>query len=147
MDTLRVICILDVMKPFIVRWLVTTLAVAAACLLPGISSESFFALAGVALLLGIINALVRPILLLLSLPLILITMGLFVLILNALMLWLVSSMIPGFTISGFWAAFFGSILISVVSWILSAFFRGSDGKVYPLNHHERMKPARARVVE
>ncbi len=135
------------MKPFIVRWLVTTLAVAVACLLPGISSDSFFALAGVALLLGIVNALVRPVLLLLSLPLILVTMGFFVLVLNALMLWLVSSMVPGFAISGFWAAFFGSILISIVSWVLSAFFRGSDGKVYPLNHHERMKPARARVIE
>lgn len=135
------------MKPFLVRWLFTTLAVAVACMLPGISSDSFFALAGVALLLGIVNALVRPVLLLLSLPLILLTMGLFVLILNAFMLWLVSSIVPGFVIAGFWAAFFGSILISVVSWILSAFFRGSDGKVYPLNHHERIKPARARVIE
>lgn len=135
------------MRPFVIRWLVTTLAVAVASVLPGIQSDSLFSLAGVALLLGIVNALVRPVLLLLSLPLILFTMGLFVLVLNALMLWMVSSVVPGFFIEGFWSAFFGAILISLVSWILSAFFRGSDGKVHVLTHHEQMKPARARVVE
>jgi len=63
------------------------------------------------------------------------------------MLWMVSSVVSGFYIDGFWSAFFGSILISLVSWLLSAFFKGSDGKVHVLTHHEQMKPARARVVE
>lgn len=134
------------MKPFLIRWLVTTLAVAVAAQLPGITSDSYFALAGVALLLGIVNAMIRPVLLLLSLPLILVTMGFFVLVINALMLWFVGSLVPGFHIEGFWSAFFGAILIGLVSWLLSAFFRGSDGKVYVLTHHSRMKEAQARVV-
>lgn len=143
---------LHVMKAFLIRWLLTTLAVAlAAQVVPGIESSSPFSLAGVALLLGIVNAMVRPVLLLLSLPLILVTMGLFVLVINALMLWFVGSLVPGFTIDGFWSAFFGAILIGLVSWLLSAFFRGSDGKVYVLTHHTQVKDAqvkeaRARVI-
>jgi putative membrane protein len=100
------------------------------------------------LLLGIINALVRPVLLILCLPLILVTMGLFILVLNALLLWFVSGILPGssFTVSGFWAAFWGALVISVVSWILSAFFRGSDGRIYPLTHHTVIKQARGRTL-
>ena len=135
------------MKPFLVRWFVTTLAVAvAAGVVPGIHYGSLFSLLGVALLLGIVNALMRPVLLLLSLPLILVTMGLFVLVINALMLWFVSSLVPDFKIDSFWSAFFGAILVSIVSWVLSAFFRGSDGKVYVLTHHSQIKEANARVV-
>src|SRR5205823_4675352 len=101
-----------------------------------------------ALLLGIVNAFIRPVLLLLSLPLILLTLGFFILIINALMLWLVGTgIIPGFHVYSFWSAFFGSIIISIVSWLLSAFFRGSDGRVYILTHHTRMKQAQGRVID
>ncbi|MGC3988204.1 MAG: phage holin family protein [Chthoniobacteraceae bacterium] len=142
------------MSPFITRWLVTTIAVAVvAYLLPGrIEVHGASSLLLAALMLGIANALLRPILLLLSLPFILVTLGFFILVVNALMLWIVGSgLIPGFQVNGFWSAFFGSILISLVSWPLSAFFKSSDGKVHVITHHPQvkseMKQAQARVVE
>jgi putative membrane protein len=141
------------MSPFITRWLITTIAVAvAAKIMPGIEVSGFMALLGAALMLGIVNALLRPALLLLSLPFILVTLGLFILVVNALMLWMVGGgLIPGFRVEGFWSAFFGSILISIVSWPLSAFFRSSDGKVHIITHHPQAKPgikqAQGRVIE
>jgi putative membrane protein len=74
-----------------------------------------------AFLLGIVNTIIRPILVLLTLPLTLLTLGLFLLVINGLMLWLVSALVKGFYISGFWGAVLGSILISIVSWLLSRF--------------------------
>ena len=134
---------------FFIRWFVTAVAVfVAAWIVPGIDYSNFTGLAFASLLLGIINAMVRPVLLILCLPLILVTMGLFILVLNALLLWFVSGILPGssFTVSGFWAAFWGALVISVVSWILSAFFRGSDGRIYPLTHHTVIKQARGRTL-
>ena len=135
---------------FFLRWFVTAVSVfVAAGIVPGIDYTSFTGLAFASLLLGIINALVRPLLLILCLPLILVTMGLFILVLNALLLWLVSGILPGssFTVSGFWAAFWGGLVISMISWILSAFFRGSDGRIYPLTHHTVIKQARGRTLD
>src|SRR4029077_4154721 len=97
--------------------------------------------------LGIVNAFVRPVLLLLSLPLILVSMGFFILIINALMLWLVGGLVPGFDVPGFGSAFFGAIIISIVSWLLSAFFKGSDGRVYALTHHSQVRRVQGRVIE
>jgi putative membrane protein len=136
------------MTAFVIRWLVTTIAVlVAAHLVPGISYDGWGALLGASLLLGIINAFVRPILLLLSLPWIIITMGLFIFVINALVLLLVSKIVPAFQVAGFWSAFFGAIIISLVSWILSSFFRGSDGKIHVITHHTAVKQANARVIE
>ena len=134
---------------FYIRWFVTAVAVfVAAWIVPGIDYSNFTGLAFASLLLGIINAMVRPVLLILCLPLILVTMGLFILVLNALLLWFVSGILPGssFTVSGFWAAFWGGLVISIVSWLLSAFFRGSDGRIYPLTHHTTIKQARGRTL-
>lgn len=139
------------MQAFLIRWLITTLAVmAAAWVIPGISYSTTGALLGASLLLGIINALVRPVLLLLSLPFIIVTMGLFIFVVNALLLMLVSAVVPPFHVEGFWSAFFGAILISLVSWILSSLFRTSDGRVRLITHHESphaTKCANARVIE
>jgi putative membrane protein len=135
------------MTAFVIRWLVTAIAVfVTAALIPGVSYEGWGSLIGAALLLGIINAFVRPVLLLLSLPFIVVTMGLFILVVNALMLWLVSALMPGFEVSGFWSAFFGSIVLSLVSWPLSCLFRASDGRVRVITHHPGMKSANARIV-
>ena len=134
---------------FFIRWFVTAVAVfVAAWIVPGIDYSNFTGLAFASLLLGVINAMVRPVLLILCLPLILVTMGLFILVLNALLLWFVSGILPGssFTVSGFWAAFWGGLVISIVSWLLSAFFRGSDGRIYPLTHHTTIKQARGRTL-
>lgn len=137
------------MGAFVLRWFVTTIAVLVAeRLLPGIQCNGWGTLLGASLLLGIINAFVRPVLLLLSLPFIIVTMGLFIFVVNALLLLLVSMIIPEFHVDGFWNAFFGSIIISLVSWILSSFFRGSDGKIYTITHHSSpIKRANARVIE
>ena len=136
------------MTAFLIRWLVTTIAVfAAEKIIPGIHCNSAGALLGASLLLGIVNAFVRPILLLLSIPFIIVTMCFFILVVNALMLMLVAQIVPSFSVDGFWNAFFGSMVISLVSWILSSFFRTSDGKIHTITHHPSIKKADARVIE
>ena len=76
-----------------------------------------------ALLLGVVNAIVRPVVILLTLPATLLTLGLFLLVVNAAMLGLVAAFLPGFSIAGFWPAFWAAIVISLVSWLGSALFK------------------------
>ena len=133
------------MKSFLMRWLVTTIAVAIAVQLTGIRAEGWVPIAIAALLLGVINAVIRPILLLLSLPFILVTLGFFILVVNALMLWVVGKLVPGFLVDGFGNAFFGSIIISVVNWALSAVFKGNDGQYHIMTHHTEVKTGMKRV--
>jgi putative membrane protein len=135
------------MRHFVFRWMITAAAVFVAAPIVGIQYTSISCVLAAALLLGIINAFIRPILLLLSFPLILVTLGLFILIINALMLKFVSEIVPCFVVHGFWSALFGALIISIVSWLLSAFFRGSDGRVHVLTHHTQIKQVRGRVVE
>ncbi|MFJ7567278.1 phage holin family protein [Herminiimonas sp. NPDC097707] len=73
-----------------------------------------------ALVLGLVNALIRPVLVLLTLPVTLLTLGLFIFVINALMFWGVSQLVGGFHVAGFWSAFGGAILYSLISWILSS---------------------------
>jgi len=135
-------------KQFVLRWAVTTIAVmVASSVIRGIHYDTVAALIGASLLLGILNAFVRPVLLILSVPLILITLGLFILVLNGLLLLLVHGVVAGFHVDSFWSAFWGAIVISFVSWILSAFFRGSDGHVHVLTHHTETRRVRGRVLE
>lgn len=136
------------MRPFIVRWLITTAAIFITAPLVGIHYDGIGCLLGAALLLGIVNAFVRPIVLLLSLPLIVFTLGFGILIVNALMLCFVSGLIPWcFHVESFGGALMGAILISVVSWLLSIFFKASDGRVRIITHHEQIKQVRGRVIE
>ena len=135
------------MRPFLVRWLFTTIAVAVATHLTGMRYDSLGSLLGAALLLGIVNALIRPVLLLLSLPFILITLGLFILVVNALLLWMVGSIVPGFHVDSFGSAFWGGIIISIVSWALSSFFRASDGRYRVITHHAHLRGHEEKAVE
>jgi putative membrane protein len=109
--------------------LVNALAIMlAASILPGIHVEGLVpALVG-GLLLGLVNAVVRPVLIILTLPITLVTLGFFLLVLNALCFWLVASLVKGFYVAGFWAAFLGAIVVSIVSWIMTALISDS-GKV------------------
>jgi len=116
-------------------------------LIRGIRYDTVAALIGASLLLGILNAFVRPFLLILSAPLILLTLGFFILILNGLLLLVVPHVVVGFHVESFWSAFWGAIVISIVSWVLSAFFRGSDGRVHVLTQHAQVKRVRGRVIE
>ena len=129
------------LKPFLIRWLCTTLAVWVAVQLTGLRADGWAPLLGTALFLGIINAVVRPVLLLLSVPFIIVTLGLFILVLNALMLWFAGGLVPGFHVDGFWNAFFGAIVVSLVNRVLSIFFKGTDGAYHVLTHHGQLRPA------
>ena len=136
------------MRHFVFRWAITTIAVmVASSLIGGIRYDSGAALIGASLLLGILNAFVRPILLLLSAPLILLSLGFFILVINGLMLLVVPHIVWGFHVDSFWSAFWGAIVISIISWMLSAFFRGSDGQVHVLTHHTQVKRVQGRVIE
>ena len=86
-----------------------------------IQVESWIAAMVAAFVLGVVNTFIRPLLVLLTLPLAVVTLGFFLLIINGLLLWLVSALVPGFHVSGFWGALVGAILISIVSWILASF--------------------------
>jgi putative membrane protein len=110
------------MKGLFIRWLVLTVAImAAAYVLDGIEIEGgFFSAFFAAAILGILNALFRPILLLITLPLNILTLGLFTFVINALMLMMASGVIAGFHVQGFWWAVVGSLIISAVSWLLTS---------------------------
>jgi putative membrane protein len=136
------------MRHFVFRWMITTVAVLVVpAFVSGIRYDSAGALLGAALLLGILNAFVRPVLLILSAPLILVTLGFFILVINALLLCFVPSVVHGFYVESFGSAFWGALLISILSWILSAFFRGSDGRVHVLTHHTQIKRVEGRVID
>jgi putative membrane protein len=117
------------MAGFILRGLVAALGLwAASELFQGISIDSALTLIFAGLLLGVVNAIVRPVAVVLSLPALLVTVGLFLLVINAAMLGLVALILPGFHIDGFWTAVGGSIVVSLVSWIAS-WFIGPRGRV------------------
>ena len=117
------------MRGLLLRWLVLTAAVlTAAWFLDGIRVSGIFPAILAAALLGILNAVLRPLLILLTLPLNILTLGLFTFVINALMLMIVSAVIPGFDVRGFWTAIFGALIIGVASWLLNRFI-GSKGKV------------------
>ena len=124
------------MPGILLRWLTTTAAiVATAYLLDGIQVSSFFTAVIAAAVLGILNAFLRPIALLLTLPINILSLGLFTFVINAIMLKIASGIIPGFDVYGFWAAVFGSFLISVISWLLNAFI-SEQGSLVSI-HRER----------
>jgi len=117
------------MAGFILRGLIAALGLwAASGMFDGIVINSAATLIIAGLLLGVVNAIVRPIAVVLSLPALLFTLGLFLLVINAAMVGLVALMLPGFHIGGFWTAVGASIVVSVVSWIAS-WFIGSRGRV------------------
>lgn len=105
------------------RWAVNAAALLlVAYLYPGVSVESFLAALIAALVLGLVNAVIRPILIVLTLPATILTLGLFIFVINALLFWFVAEIVHGFKVTGFGAALLGSILYSVItlvsSWLL-----------------------------
>ena len=101
-------------------WILNAVALlAVAYLYPGVQVQDWKAAAIAALVLSLVNTLVKPVLVILTLPVTILTLGLFLLVLNALLFWAVASLVPGFHVSGFWAALLGAILYSVIGWLLS----------------------------
>ena len=108
------------MTSLLLRWLLNALALlAVAYLYPGVRVESFLAAAVAALALGLANALIRPILVVLTLPVTIITLGLFLFVINAALFWFVAQVVKGFSVDGFLAALVGSLLYSVVTLVVS----------------------------
>lgn len=109
-------------------WLLNALALLAVTyLLPSIQVSNFGTALIAALALGFINTLVRPILALLTLPITILTLGIFYLVLNGLLFWLASALIPGFQVNGFVAALIGALLYGVIAWALSALIPNKKG--------------------
>lgn len=110
----------------LLKWIVLTVSILlVSYLLNGIKVDHFLTAFFAAAVLGILNSIVRPILILLTLPINLLTFGVFTFIINAALLMLVSAMIPGFDIDGFWTAVWGSILISIINAVLNWILRDS----------------------
>lgn len=108
----------------LINWLVMTLIILiAAYLLPGVTVTTFVVALLVALVLGIVNAIIKPILIILTLPINILTLGLFILVINALLVMLVAWLIPGFEVAGFWWAMLFSIVISVIEFFLSMIYK------------------------
>jgi putative membrane protein len=116
------------MNGFLLRLLISALGLwLAASIVPGVYVAGVGTLLIAALLLGVVNAIVRPVLVILTLPITILTLGLFLFVVNAAMLGLVALLLPGFTITGFWPAVGASVVVSLVSWVAS-WFIGPRGR-------------------
>jgi putative membrane protein len=110
------------MPGFILRAVISALGLwLAAESLDGLHISTPLTLVIAAVLLGVFNAFLRPLAIILTLPMTLVTLGLFILVINAAMLGLVALLLPGFSIEGFWAAFFGALIVGITSWVASWF--------------------------
>jgi len=119
------------MNGIFVRWLTLTVAImVASYLFDGIQVSGFLAAFWAAAILGILNALFRPIALILTLPINILTLGFFTFVINALMLKMASGVISGFHVQGFWSAVFGSLMISIISWLLNSFINDRGSVTY-----------------
>ncbi|MGH7614290.1 MAG: phage holin family protein [Gemmatimonadales bacterium] len=131
------------MRGFFTRLVITALGLwLASTILPGVVILGWGNLIVAALLLGLVNAFVRPVLLILTLPLTVLTLGLFLLVLNGFSLALVAWLMPGFSVSGLWAATLGAIVVGLTSWFANGFI-GSSGRI----EHYRALEVRGRRID
>ena len=104
----------------LLRWLIYAVAIMLlAYIVPGISVRNFYSALIAALILGLVNAVIRPLVILLTLPVNILTLGLFTLVINALMLWFVATIVKGFDVQNFTAAFFGALILLLVGWMVN----------------------------
>jgi putative membrane protein len=121
------------MTGLILRWVIVAFGLwLATRILTGLHVDSAQTLFIAALLLGLVNAVVRPIAVILTLPLTLLTLGLFLLVINAAMLGLVAALLNGFSIDGFWTALAASLIVGITSWVASGLI-GNNGKFEPMS--------------
>ncbi len=112
----------------ILTWLINTVALMALpYLMHSVTVSNFTTALIAALVLALVNTLIRPVLVILTLPVTFLSLGLFVLVINALLFWLVATLVDGFHVAGFWSAFLAAILYSVISWALSTLLLRKDG--------------------
>ena len=114
---------------FLLRVAVNIVAIVlAARLVRGIEVDGVLSAVAAGLLLGVVNAVVRPVLLVLTLPITLVTLGLFLFVLNGICFWLVAAVVKGFAVTGFWPAVLGALIVSILSWVVTVLISDS-GKV------------------
>ncbi|MCC6610990.1 MAG: phage holin family protein [Burkholderiales bacterium] len=112
----------------IISWIINAVALLLLpYVMPSIEVKNFYVALIVALILGFLNAIVRPVLVLLTLPITVLTLGVFILVINALLFWFVASFVKGFHVAGFWSAFWGAIVYSIISWAVSTLVFGALG--------------------
>jgi len=117
------------MPGILLRWLITTIAVLIVpYVVSGVTVEGVGSALIAAAFLGILNALVRPLLILLTLPLTIVTLGFFILVINALLFELAAAVAPGIHVASFWSALFASIIVSIVSWLVNSAVSGGGGE-------------------
>jgi len=122
------------MSGFVVRLLITALGLwVAQAIVPGVEISDVWTLLAAAFLLGVVNAVVRPIFVLLTLPITVLSLGLFLLVVNAAMLAIVAALLQGFVLTGFFSALFGSFVVSLTSWIAS-WYVGPTGRIEVIVH-------------
>ncbi|MHC1725164.1 MAG: phage holin family protein [Syntrophobacteraceae bacterium] len=125
------------MNGLFLRWLLLTVAIIlTSYMVDGIHVSGFFSAFFAAAVLGILNAFIRPLLIVITLPINIFTLGLFTFVINAMLLKIVSALAPGFDVYGFWSAVFGSIIISLVSWLLNSFV-GERGRIEYIDLRKR----------
>jgi putative membrane protein len=108
----------------LLTWLISSLAIIiSAYIVPGVYIKGFFTALITSVILGAINAIIRPILLFLTLPINILTLGLFTLVINALMVSLAAAILPGFSVGGFWVAMLFSIILSLVTWLMEGLIK------------------------
>jgi putative membrane protein len=110
------------MKGLLIRWVINALAlILISKVIKGIEVDTILAAFVAGAVLGVINAVLRPILILLTLPITILTLGLFALVINGFMLYIAGTIVKGFHVSGFWPSVFGALFLSLISWIANAF--------------------------
>ncbi len=124
------------MATLIARWFIVALALLLAqTVLPGIEVVNFYIALIVAIILGIVNLTLRPLFILLTLPLSILTLGLFTLVINALLFWFVASFVEGFLVSGFGSAFLGALFVSVVKWLGDKFIQRTQDRSSVIHYY------------
>jgi len=114
------------MRGFLIRGLITALGLwVASAMLAGVHSSGFLAILGAGLLLGLVNAVIRPLIIVLTLPVTSLTLGFFILVINAAMVGFVAKLLHGFSVDGFWWAVLTAIVVSIVSWCANIFIGGT----------------------
>ncbi|MEE9556606.1 MAG: phage holin family protein [Candidatus Adiutricales bacterium] len=123
------------MNGLLFRWLISAVSLLiVSYIVPGIEVQGFFYALIAALFLGVLNAIVRPVLIILTLPLTILTLGLFLFVVNGIMLMLVSLVLKGFHVNGFWPAVLGALLLSVINWFSNSYIN-SKGRIESIDMH------------
>lgn len=121
---IKVLLINSKYMKLILRWLINAGALLLlASYLLGITVSGWYAALITALILGLVNALIKPVFIILTLPVNILTLGLFTFVINALLFWFVASVVKGFNVAGFWPAFWGALIMSLVSWLVSSLLK------------------------